>query len=144
MEVNMDRDQLVEIIGRRLNLSPEDWARVRDEPRFQRLYDSALAAAKYQLVAEVVESTGCHSGHEVGQRLYFDSSGNLLTDQAPKRVCMFLTPNLTVCLNAFFENLMNGRDPNEIIFNRTGCFDVGPGCGGWGRVVLEVRAEERT
>jgi hypothetical protein len=29
-------------------------------------------------------------------------------------------------VNAFFENLMNGRNPNEVIFNRTGCFDVGP------------------
>jgi uncharacterized repeat protein (TIGR04076 family) len=140
----MDRDQLVEIIGRRLNLPPEDWERVRTEPRFQRLFDSALAASKYQLVAEVVESKGCHSGHVVGQRLYFDSSANLLTEKAPKRVCMFLTPSLTVLINAFFENLMNGRDPNEVIFNRTGCFDVGPRCGGWGRVVFEVRAEEKT
>lgn len=43
-------------------------------------------------------------------------------------------------VNAFFENLMNGRDPNEVIFNRTGCFDVGPACGGWGHVVMEMRA----
>ncbi len=140
----MDRDQLVEVIGRRLELSPEEWERVKTEPRFQRLFDSALAASKYRLVAEVVESKGCHSGHVVGQRLYFDSSGNLLTDQAPKRVCMFLTPNLAVLINAFFENLMNGRDPNEVMFNRTGCFDVGPMCGGWGHVTLEVRAEEKT
>jgi hypothetical protein len=139
----MDRDQLVEIIGRRLKLSPEEWARVKTEPRFQRLFDSALAASRYRLVAEVVESVGCHSGHVVGQRIYFDSSGNLLTDQAPKRVCMFLTPNLTVLINAFFENLMNGRDPNEVMFNRTGCFDVGPMCGGWGHVTFEVRAEEK-
>jgi hypothetical protein len=38
---------------------------------------------------------------------------------------------------------MNGRDPNEVMFNRTGCFDVGHACGGWGHVVLEVRAEPR-
>jgi len=37
---------------------------------------------------------------------------------------------------------MNGRDPNEVIFNRTGCLDVGPACGGWGHVVLEMRAEK--
>jgi hypothetical protein len=26
-------------------------------------------------------------------------------------------------------------------FNRTGCVDVGLECGGWGKVVVEVKAE---
>ena len=139
----MDRDQFMEVIRRRLKLSDADWERVKNEPRFERLWDGALAGAKYKLVAEVVESEGCHSGHVKGQKFVFDSAGNLLTKEAPDRVCMFLMPNLSVLINAFFENLMNGRDPNEVIFNRTGCFDVGPACGGWGHVTLEVRAEER-
>jgi hypothetical protein len=66
--------------------------------------------------------------------------GNLLTWESPERICAFLLPNLLLVVNAFFENLMNGRNPNEVIFNRTGCFDVGPACGGWGDVVLEMRA----
>jgi len=52
-------------------------------------------------------------------------------------------PNLTVLINAFFENIMNGRDPNEVMFNRTGCFDVGHACGGWGHVTVEMRDELR-
>jgi hypothetical protein len=76
-----------------------------------------------------------------GQKLVFDASGNLLTREAPERVCAFLMPNLTLIINAFLENLMNGRDPNQVMFNRTGCFDVGAACGGWGHVILEVRAE---
>ena len=28
-------------------------------------------------------------------------------------------------------------------FNRVGCFDVGVRCGGWGRIVFEVRMEDR-
>ena len=98
---------------------------------------------RYRLVAEVVESKGCHSGHRVGQKLVFDSAGNLLTRECPERICAFLMPNLTVLINAFFENLMNGRDPNEVMFNRTGCFDVGHACGGWGHVTVEMRAELR-
>jgi len=50
-------------------------------------------------------------------------------------------PNLTVLINAFFENLMNGRNPNEVMFNTSGCFDTGPACGGWGHVVVEMNAE---
>lgn len=43
-------------------------------------------------------------------------------------------------LNAFFENLMNGRDPKEVMFNTTGCFDTGPHYGGWEHIVLKMTA----
>ncbi len=36
-----------------------------------------------------------------------------------------------------------GVDPNEMRFKRTGCFDVGVQCGGWGHVVLELKMEDR-
>lgn len=137
----MQKERLVALIQKRLGLDDEEFKQIAGTPKFQRLFDNMANAARYRLVAEVVESKGCHSGHVAGQRLVFDSAGNLLTRQAPNRVCAFLMPNLTVLINAFFENLMNGRDPNEVMFNRTGCFDVGPACGGWGHVVLEMKAE---
>ncbi|VBB47716.1 putative integron gene cassette protein [uncultured Desulfatiglans sp.] len=139
----MDTNGLIDIIRRRLALPPEDFEQIAANPKYQRLFANALKASSYQLIAEVVQSEGCHSGHVVGQRLVFDSSGNLLTRESPERICAFLMPNLTTLINAFFENLMNGRDPNEVMFNRTGCFDVGPACGGWGHVVVEMRAEIR-
>ena len=139
----MDKVQVVENIRKRLGLTDEEFQNIEGNPKFQRLFENALTASRYRLVAEVVESKGCHSGHLRGQRLTFDSTGNLLTAEAPERVCAFLMPNLTVLINAFFENLMNGRDPNDIMFNRTGCFDVGPACGGWGHVVVEMKAELR-
>jgi len=136
----MDKERLISIIKKRLGLTDQEFSLIEQQPRFQRLFDNALEASKYRLVAEVVESKGCHSGHTVGQKLMFDSTGNLLTRLSPDRVCAFLMPNLTVLINAFFENLMNGRNPNEVIFNRTGCFDVGVACGGWGHVVVEMKA----
>ena len=139
----MEKERFVGIIRKRLGLNDKEFQEIEDNPKFQRLFDNALKASRYQLVAEVVESNGCHSRHIVGQKIYFDSSGNLLTRESPNRICAFLMPNLTVLINAFFENLMNGRDPNEIMFNRTGCFDVGPVGGGWGHVVVEMRAESR-
>ena len=137
----MEKEELIQIIQKRLGLSDREFQIIKETPKFQRLFDNALTASRYRLVAEVVESTGCHSGHAVGQKLVFDSTGNLLTRESPERVCAFLMPNLTLLLNVFFENLMNGRDPNEVMFNRTGCFDVGPECGGWGHVTLQMRAE---
>ncbi|NWG04947.1 MAG: hypothetical protein HXY44_19005 [Syntrophaceae bacterium] len=136
----MDKVQLTDVIRRRLKLDHEEWKRIEGNPKFQRLFENAMKASKYRLVAEVIESKGCHSGHVIGQKLIFDNSGNLLTKENPDRVCAFLLPNLTILINAFFENLMSGRDPNEVIFNTTGCFDTGPQCGGWGHVVVKMTA----
>ncbi len=137
----LNKEQIAKIIRRRINLEDKDWAAIENNPKFQNLFQNALKASKYKLVAEVIQSTGCHSGHTVGQKLFFDSSGNLLSKENPDRVCAFLMPNLTVLINAFFENLMNGRDPNEVMFNTSGCFDTGPSCGGWGHVVVRMCAE---
>ena len=137
----MDKNQITERIRKRLKLGEEEWAIIEKNPKFQRLFQNAVEASKYRLVAEVIDSKGCHTGHIIGQKLIFDNSGNLLTKENPDRICAFLMPNLTVLINAFFENMMNGRDPNEIMFNTTGCFDTGPMCGGWGHVVVKMSAE---
>jgi hypothetical protein len=139
----MDREAITKMIQKRLGLDDKEFQVIKQTPKFQQLFENALKGARYRLVAEVVESKGCHSGHVKGQKLIFDSAANLLTKECPERICAFLMPNLTVLINAFFENLMNGRDPNEVMFNRTGCFDVGHACGGWGHVILEMRAEPR-
>jgi hypothetical protein len=143
-EQGMDSDQMKAIIRKRLKLEDSEWSLIERNPKFQRLFESAEEASKYRLIAEVIESKGCHSGHVVGQKLVFDSTGNLLTKENPDRVCSFLMPNLTVLINAFFENLMNGRNPNDVMFNTTGCFDTGPSCGGWGHVVVRMTAEPRS
>jgi len=136
----MEKNQIPEIIRRRLKLDDKEWAIIEKNPKFQQLFENAVKASKYRLVAEVIDSKGCHTGHVIGQKLIFDNSGNLITKENPDRICSFLMPNLTVLINAFFENMMNGRDPNEVMFNTTGCFDTGPYCGGWGHVVVKMTA----
>lgn len=137
----MDKETIAKLIKRRLKLEDEEWSTIEKNPKFQRLFHNVIKASQYNLIAEVIESKGCHSGHVVGQRIVFDNSGNILTKENPDRICSFLMPNLTVLINAFFENFMNGRDPNEVMFNTTGCFDTGPSCGGWGHVVVRMTAE---
>jgi len=139
----VDKKQLAQIIRQRLSLEDQEWAVIEKNPKFQKLFQNAIRASQYRLVAEVVQSKGCHSGHIVGQKLIFDNSGNLLTKENPDRICAFIMPNLAMLINAFFENLMNGRDPNEVMFDTTGCFDSGPACGGWGHVVVRMSAEVR-
>ena len=48
---------------------------IEKNPKFQQLFQNAIEASKYRLVAEVIDSKGCHIGHIVGQKLIFDSTG---------------------------------------------------------------------
>ncbi len=58
-------------------------------------------------------------------------------------MCIYAVSALKHTVFAAGELLCAGIDANEMKFRRTGCFDVGVECGGWGRIVMEVRTEDR-
>ena len=95
------------------------------------------------IIAEVVSAHGCNSGHKVGDRFYFDGAGNLLTKLNPKRICAYALNAFTPGIYAANELFYAGADPNEMRFKRFGCVDVGLSCGGWGRIAMEFRMEDR-
>ncbi len=99
--------------------------------------------ANKTMVFEVVDAHGCNSRHKRGDKFYFDGAGNLLTKQSPDRICIYALNAATALIFAAGELLMAGVDPNELRFKRTGCFDVGVKCGGWGHIVMELKVEER-
>jgi hypothetical protein len=45
---------------------------------------------KKTIVVEVIDSHGCNSKHKVGDKLYFDAVGNLLTKKCPKEYVFML------------------------------------------------------
>jgi uncharacterized repeat protein (TIGR04076 family) len=47
-----------------------------------------------RIVAEVVKSDACIAGHGVGERIYFDAMGRLLTDKTDKPICSRLLNKL--------------------------------------------------
>ncbi len=94
-------------------------------------------------IVEVVESHGCNSQHKVGDKFYFDGSGNILTKLCPKRICFGALSPMVSLIHSAHELFYAGVDPNEMRFKRGGCNDVGVNCGGWGNIVMELRMEER-
>jgi len=46
----MDKDQIAEVIRRRLKLDDQEWAIIKENPKFQRLFKNAIEASKYRLV----------------------------------------------------------------------------------------------
>lgn len=135
--------QLWAYMQQRLGYTDEEMEVFRANPRNDEVLAAGPALTSKTIVFEVVQSKGCNAQHKVGQRFYFTGDGLLLTHMNPKRICAFLMPNMTTAVFTIAEMVYAGVDPNEMRFRRSGCFDVGVHCGGWGNVVLECRVVDR-
>ncbi len=130
-------------IKKRLGYNGEEMKKFRENPRNKDVLSKAPGLRNKTIVVEIVDSHGCNSQHRVGDKLYFDVVGNLLTKWCPKRICIHALHAITPQIFTANELLCAGVDPNEMRFKHAACFDVGLDCGGWGRVVMEIRVEDR-
>jgi len=126
-----------------LGYSDDEMKKFREDPRNEDVMSKAPALMNKTIVAEVVESHGCNSQHKKGDKFYLDGSGNLISKLCPKRMCIFTMSSLGAAVFGMHELFYAGIDPNEMLFKRVGCQDIGIQCGGWGKVVMEVRMENR-
>ena len=128
---------------KRLDYTDEEMKSFRENPRNEDVLSKSPELLNKTIIAEVVDSHGCNSQHRVGDKLYFDGAGNLLTKLCPKKICVYalnaITPQVFTATELFYA----GVDPNEMRFKRAACFDVGIECGGWGRIVMEIKVEDR-
>ena len=136
-------NQKWQIMQNRLGYSDEEMKKFRNNPRNEDILSKVPELINKTIIAEVVESHGCNSQHKVGDKFNFDSAGNLLTALSPKRICVYALNAIVPQIFTATEFLYAGTDPNEMRFKRAGCFDVGVACEGWGRIVMEIRVEER-
>jgi uncharacterized repeat protein (TIGR04076 family) len=132
-----------QFMQKHLGYTDEEMKKFRDNPRNVQVLSKAPELMNKTIVVEVVESKNCNSHHEVGDRFLFDGAGNLLTRKCPKRICIYALAQLPQFIFACNELVYAGVDPNELRFNRAGCFDVGMRCGGWGHIIMEIKVKER-
>ncbi|MBM3118953.1 MAG: hypothetical protein FJ006_05280 [Chloroflexi bacterium] len=130
-------------LQKHLGYSDEEMKQFKSDPRNIDVISKTSALLSKTFVAEVVEAHGCDSQHKVGDKFYIGGHGNLLTKLCPKKVCVFALIPVATLIYTANELIYAGVDPNEMRFKRVGCSDVGLKCGGWGHVVMELRAEER-
>ena len=111
------------------------------DPRLRLIHRVGQVAARYSIVAEVVKACNCNSGYKVGDRFILDVAGNFLPELCPKRLCVYLLAQLTVPVALINERLSENLDPNLFHFmHQVRCPDAGVECGGYGEVVVEVKA----
>jgi len=126
-----------------LGYTDEEMKIFKENTRNEDILSKAPTLLKKTIVLEVVESHGCNSQHKVGDKLCFDGAGNLLTKHCPEKVCVYAMQAVTPLIYAANELFYAGVDPNEMRFKRAACIDVGVQCGGWGRVVFELKVQDR-
>ena len=131
------------VMKTRLGYTDEEMKAFRENPRNEDVLSKASALLGKTIVLEVVDSHGCNSQHKAGDKFYFDGAGNLLTKRCPEKVCIYALNAATSMIFASNELFSAAVDPNEMRFRRAACFDVGVQCGGWGRIVLELRVKDR-
>ena len=132
-----------EIIQKRLGYNDEEMKKFRENPRNEDILSKVPGLVSKTIIAEVIDSHGCNTQHKVGDKFHFDSAGNLLTALGPKRICVYALNAILPQIFTATEFLYAGIDPNEMRFKRAACYDVGVECGGWGRIVVELRVEDR-
>ena len=132
-----------EYFQKHLGYSDQEIAKFREDPRNQEALAKGAEMMNKTIVAEVVHSQGCNSQHKVGDKFYMDGVGNLISKLCPKRMCLYAVSALRPIVFAANELLYAGVDPGQIRFNRCGCADVGLECGGWGKIVMEVKVVDR-
>ena len=130
-------------IKKHLGYTDEEMKVWLDNPRNQEVVLKVPALLQKTIVITVVEAHGCSSLHKVGQKFYFDGPGNLLTNLNPKRICIYAISQMERLIFAAQELFYAGIDPNKMRIKRGGCFDIGLKCGGWGRIVFELKFEDR-
>ena len=114
-----------------------------DNPRNQDVLSKGLKFLGKTIIIEVVEAHGCNCQHKVGDKFYFDGAGKLLTKLCPDKICLLAISAVDKLVFAACELLLAGVDPNQLRFNRAGCFDIGLECGGWGKIIMEISVVDR-
>lgn len=126
-----------------LGYTDEEMKLFKANPRNTDVLSKTPALMNKTIMAEVIESHGCNSQHKVGEKFYFDGAGNLTTKLCPQKICIYALSSIMPLIFTSNELLYAGVDPNEMRFKRAGCYDAGVQCGGWGRIVMELRVEDR-
>lgn len=126
-----------------LGYSDEEMTIFRENPRNAEVLSLVPVLKEKTIVIEVVEAHGCNSQHKKGDRFYFDGAGNLITKLNPKKICCFALSPISALVFGAHELIYAGVDANQMRFKRTGCFDTGVKCGGWGHIVMEIKVENR-
>lgn len=117
-----------------------------------RRVDKILGIEKHRgtrIVATIVASEACIAGHQIGDRIAFDSAGRLLVEEAAKPVCIRLLNRIWYRLIMILDRMADdtgeaigdGTFQGEVIEVRMNCYGAPFPYGDCGQVLMEVSVQ---
>jgi uncharacterized repeat protein (TIGR04076 family) len=138
----MEREEIWKRFQKHMGYTDAEMQLFRSDPEKVRMVTETPEFVKSRVVAEVVESQGCHAGHKVGDKFVMTAGGQLITESCPQRMCMFALGPIAGLLPVVYERLITKSDPDCQRSNIVQCTDVGLDKGGWGKVLIKVYVEK--
>jgi uncharacterized repeat protein (TIGR04076 family) len=137
----MDVEEIWRRFQKHMGYTDQEMAVFRSDPEKVKMVTERPEFVKCRVIAEVIESQGCHAKHRVGDRFVMTAGGQLVTEECPKRMCMFALGPIANMLPAIYERLIGRSDPDFKRYHIVQCTDVGIDKGGWGKVLMKVYVE---
>ncbi len=139
----MEVEEIWRRFQKHMGYTDEEMRQFRSDPLRVKMVTETPEFTTCRIVAEVIESHGCHARHAVGDRFIMTAGGQLITEDSPKRMCMFALGPVANVLPVVYDRLISRSDPKFERFNIVQCTDVGLDKGGWGKILMKVYAEPR-
>jgi uncharacterized repeat protein (TIGR04076 family) len=140
--MKMDDAEILRRFQKHMGYTDEEMEIFLSDPEKVKMVTQTPEFVKCRVVAEVVESHGCHSQHRVGDRFVMTAGGQLIAEESPKRMCMFALGPVSNVLPAIYERLITKSDPNFERSQIVQCTDIGLDKGGWGKILMKVYVEK--
>ena len=138
----MDTEEIWKLFQKHMEYTDEEMEIFKSDPEKVKMVTQTPDFVKCRVIAEVTYSHGCHAGHKVGDKFIMTAGGQLVTENCPKRMCMFALGPVSNALPAIYERLISGSDPNHERSQTVQCTDVGLDRGGWGKILMKVYVEK--
>ena len=138
----MDPEKIWQRFQEHMEYTDEEMELFRSDPVKVKTVTESPEFVKCKIIAEVIESTGCHAKHKVGDRFVMTGGGVLISEECPKRMCIEAVEAIGTVLPAITERFLAKSDPNFERYNIVQGSDIGLDKGGWGKILLKVYVEK--
>jgi uncharacterized repeat protein (TIGR04076 family) len=138
----MDTEEIWKLFQKHMEYTDEEMKIFKSDPEKVKMVTQTPDFVKCRVVAEVTYSHGCHARHKVGDKFIMTAGGQLMTENCPKRMCMFALGPVSNVLPAIYDRLISGSDPQHERSQTVQCTDVGLDRGGWGKILMKVYVEK--
>jgi uncharacterized repeat protein (TIGR04076 family) len=139
----MDPQEIWKRFQKHMGYTDAELAVFRSDPEKVKMVTQTPDFVKCRVIAEVIESQGCHAGHRVGDRFVMTAGGQLIAKDCPKNMCLFALGPVSRILPAIYDRLISKSDPDFKRTNIVQCTDVGLDKGGWGKILMKVYIEKQ-